>query len=298
MPPARLVEKPPAARPSLPGRGGNSACPMRVALPPLSTRSHATQKGDDTRSPPDPGRAAPLAAPVALFLLDALAAPPPAAALAIPTSLPSMLDFLLHNPLLAALVAGAAVWGVPRLVRALTTAIILPLALLALAATAATEPEAALRAASTISSFILTHPVLVSSLALGGAALALSPYLLLAGVAALLAFGLPRLPAPLRPALPAPLVEVERGVDRLRATVRTALAPALAEGGRAVVRVKAAAKATAAPGQAVADGAGRAGAALAGAAARVEATATQATACRAKPTPDARAACVRRQNEG
>jgi hypothetical protein len=205
-------------------------------------------------------------------------------------------------------VAGAAVWGVPRAVRLLTRAVLVPLALVAAVAAVATAPHAAGAALTGLVQFGAAHPVLVSAAILGGAGLVLSPYLLLAGLAAALAFGVPRLPAPLRPVLPAPLVEAERGLVGAAGSGRAALRPVLA-GAERVLAAAAARKGSvlqtaAAPGRAAADAAGRLGAAVVGAAARVEAaasrvevTAAEATVCRVKPTPADRAACVRAQNE-
>jgi len=295
MPPARLARPGPATATG----GATTRCPAwprlgcNIKRSPFPHRARASRKGDSD-TPPRPDPPFPLAAPATLLLLGALARPPGAIAGGLDSIITwsTAFDFLLHHPVVAAVVAGAAVWGVPRAVRTLTSTVLLPLAVLALAATVVAAPQVALTAASSSSNFVSSHPVLCSCLVLGGAALALSPFLLLAALVAVLAFGLPRLPAPLRPALPAPVVEVERGVASLRAAAAKALAPALAEGGKAA----AAARARLDGGRAVAEGAGRVGAALAGAASRLEATAAQAMSCRAEPTPAARAACVRAQN--
>jgi hypothetical protein len=52
------------------------------------------------------------------------------------------------------------------------------------------------------------HPVIVSAVILLALAFALSPYILLFGLALLLIYGVPALPPFLRPLIPAPLVQV------------------------------------------------------------------------------------------
>lgn len=93
----------------------------------------------------------------------------------------------------------------------------LPLAALSALLIVIAAPEASLSAAKGLVELVAAHPVACSALILAAAGVALSPYLLLVAAALALAWGVPKLPAPLRPQLPAPIAEA-------RATLRAAAA--------------------------------------------------------------------------
>lgn len=99
----------------------------------------------------------------------------------------------------------------------------LPLAVLVTLSIVLAAPEASLSAARGLLELVAAHPVACSALILAAAGVALSPYLLLVAAVLALAWGVPKLPPPLRPQLPTPIAEA-------RATLRAAAdagAPAL-----------------------------------------------------------------------
>ena len=277
--------------------------PRPPPAPTVPTRRHTTHPARGSATRP---RALPAAA--AALLADALLlVPPPSsdavhrlvahpvdgdvAALLDDVSARTVLDFLLHHPVAAAAAALTATVAVPRLARAVWRRLVVPLAVVAVLAVVAASPSTAVGALNGALGFASAHPVATSAVILATAALALSPYLLLAALIGLLAFGVPRLPPALRPALPEPAVEA--------AAAAAAASDAVRRWGAAAA--DAVADAVGTPARRVTGAAERAGAAVAGTAraARdaVAAPLAEATRCRGRPTSRERAACVREQSE-
>lgn len=222
-----------------------------------------------------------------------------------------------QTQLLTAAAASFAVFAIPRLVKAIAKNFVLPVAALGTLLVVLAAPEASLSLARGLFSFVAAHPVACSALILAAACVALSPYLLLAAAVLALAWGVPRLPAPLRPQFfPAPIAAearatlesakekldsylVDGGGGETAKSAAAATAAAAKEAARELEKIKQAvalpARSTAA---AVSRAAGRAKAATSAVKAAVSAGAQaigEVGRCRSEPTAAERAACVRQQ---
>lgn len=223
----------------------------------------------------------------------------------------SVLDFLLHHPVATAAAASLALYLVPRLVRAVTKNVVLPLSVLAVLLVCAAAPGASLSAARALLDLVSSHPVAVSAAILAAAAVALSPYLLLVAAAAALAWGVPKLPPQLRPSLPAPLAEaratlsaaVDAASPALKEAAQVAQSAAASSSSvleRAKGEIDRVREAVSSPAKSAVAAAERAAGSVAATAEAARAAASAAAGavgdvgrCRAEPTPAERAACVR-----
>ena len=202
----------------------------------------------------------------------------------------------------------------------------LPIAALGTLLIVLAAPEASLGAARGLFSVVAAHPVACSALILAAAGVALSPYLLLAAAVLALAWGVPRLPAPLRPQfLPAPIAAearatLEAAKEKLRfdyfdfgeggsggagtgaetaKSAAAATAAAAKEAARELEKIKQAvelpARSTAAAVSRVAGRAKAASSAVKAAASAGAQAIGEVGRCRSEPTAAERAACVRQQ---
>ncbi|KAK9813532.1 hypothetical protein WJX73_005335 [Symbiochloris irregularis] len=99
-------------------------------------------------------------------------------------------------------------------------AILLPLLGIAALGFALLHPSQTLAVTTTTYGFISTHPVVISAGVLVFLAVTLSPYLLVLGFAAALFSGIPYVPGPLRPLIPAPLLQAETSLADFSARIR------------------------------------------------------------------------------
>ncbi|KAK9844750.1 hypothetical protein WJX74_006341 [Apatococcus lobatus] len=144
----------------------------------------------------------------------------PGAALALPgvaTPLPlQILGFLLNNPIVTLVIAGVAIWAIPRLARAAVRFILIPAAVLGLAYLVISNPQTSFAFAGTALSYVSSHPVITSAVILVGLSFVLSPYILVAGASVLLIGGYNFLPSQFRYLIPAPIVEADKQLTGVR----------------------------------------------------------------------------------
>ena len=213
--------------------------------------------------------------------------------------------------------------------KAIAKNVVLPVAALGTLLVVLAAPEASLSAARGLFSFVAAHPVACSALILAAAGVALSPYLLLAAAVLALAWGVPRLPPPLRPQfLPAPIAAearatLEAAKEKLRfdsyfveggggggggggetaksaaASAAAATAAAAKEAAREIGKIKQTvglpARSAAAAVSRVAGRAKAASSAVKAAASAGAQAIGEVGRCRSEPTAAERAACVRQQ---
>ena len=138
---------------------------------------------------------------------------------AMPTSPGELAKFVLTNPYAAVAVSVAAYLVVPRAAEALVKYLVVPAALLLVALFAAQNPDETVALVASAIRQARDHPGFVSGAVLAVLAVALSPYILVAALVGLLVSGVQLLPDALKPALPAPVREVEARVEQLQGAV-------------------------------------------------------------------------------
>jgi hypothetical protein len=139
----------------------------------------------------------------------------------------SFARFTLSNPPVAVAASIAAYLVIPKLAKVLTKFVLLPAVVVAVAVAVAENPQTAASAASVAFNSAKDHPKETSAVVVAIAALALSPYILLAALLALILSGAQVLPDVVAQRfVPEPMRQAGASVERLRTAAEPGVAKA------------------------------------------------------------------------
>lgn len=154
----------------------------------------------------------------------------------VPTSPMAFLRFLLSNPYAAVAASVAAYLVIPKAAELLVKYLLAPALILFIAFAAAQHPDETIALVASAVNQAREHPTVTSGVILALLVVVLSPYILVAAAAGVLVSGVQLLPDALKPALPAPVREVEAQVEQLQRAVLPQVKQVRALGAEAIRR--------------------------------------------------------------
>lgn len=131
-----------------------------------------------------------------------------------------LIQTLLENPLLVVGVSIVLIYGIPRLVGLTFRYVVIPIFWIVAALLIVDNPEAAAGALKQALDFVLSHPYQTSIAILAVLAVFLSPYILTAGILAILLGGYQLLPSALQPFTFGPIALLEQQIESVQSSSR------------------------------------------------------------------------------
>ena len=154
----------------------------------------------------------------------------------IPTTPLEFLEVVTTNPYAAVAASVAAYLVIPKAAELLVKYVLVPALVLLVAYEASQNPDETIALVASAINQARDHPTVTSGIILAILALVLSPYILVAAGVAVIVSGVQLLPDPLKPALPAPVREIETQIEQLQRAVDPGVKRARALGSQAKAR--------------------------------------------------------------
>ena len=154
----------------------------------------------------------------------------------IPTTPLEFLEVVTTNPYAAIAASVAAYLVIPKAAELLVKYVLVPALVLLVAYEASQNPDETIALVASAINQARDHPTVTSGIILAILALVLSPYILVAAGVAVIVSGVQLLPDPLKPALPAPVREIETQIEQLQRAVDPGVKRARALGSQAKAR--------------------------------------------------------------
>ena len=154
----------------------------------------------------------------------------------VPTTPLEFLEVVTTNPYAAVAASVAAYLVIPKAAELLVKYVLVPALVLLVAYEASQNPDETIALVASAINQARDHPTVTSGIILAILALVLSPYILVAAGVAVIVSGVQLLPDPLKPALPAPVREIETQIEQLQRAVDPGVKRARALGSQAKAR--------------------------------------------------------------
>ena len=154
----------------------------------------------------------------------------------VPTTPLEFLEVVTTNPYAAVATSVAAYLVIPKAAELLVKYVLVPALVLLVAYEASQNPDETIALVASAINQARDHPTVTSGIILAILALVLSPYILVAAGVAVIVSGVQLLPDPLKPALPAPVREIETQIEQLQRAVDPGVKRARALGSQAKAR--------------------------------------------------------------
>ena len=154
----------------------------------------------------------------------------------VPTTPLEFLEVVTTNPYAAVAASVAAYLVIPKAAELLVKYLLVPALVLLVAYEASQNPDETIALVASAINQARDHPTVTSGIILAILALVLSPYILVAAGVAVIVSGVQLLPDPLKPALPAPVREIETQIEQLQRAVDPGVKRARALGSQAKAR--------------------------------------------------------------